>query len=145
MPMQEMRVQSLGWEDPLGKEMATHSNILLWETPQTEEPGKLQSVGLQEGQTQLSDSNNNSFERIIIESIQSSVICETNWFSPICWIVYSLPISMLYPFCPKQGFPICNSFLGGGLSTPLTLIPLVLDSRMRMAVKNLRLTLFLFF
>ena len=67
-----------GGGDPLGKEMATHSNILLWETPQTEEPGKLQSVGLQEGQTQLSDSNNNSFERIIIESIQSSVICETN-------------------------------------------------------------------
>ena len=113
--MQEMRVWSLGREDPLGKEMATHSNILLWETLQTEEPGELQSMGLQEGQTQMSDSNNN-FERIIIESIQSSVICETNWFSPICWVVNSLSISMLYPFCPKQGFPICNRFFFGGVA-----------------------------
>ena len=37
--MQEMRVQSLGREDPLEREMATHSNILAWETPWTEEPG----------------------------------------------------------------------------------------------------------
>ena len=37
--MQETRVQSLGWEDPLEKEMATHSSILAWEIPWTEEPG----------------------------------------------------------------------------------------------------------
>ena len=42
--MQEMRVQSLGREDPLEREMATHSNILAWETPWTEEPGGLQSL-----------------------------------------------------------------------------------------------------
>ena len=42
---QETRVQSLGWEDPLEKEMATHSSILAWEIPWTEEPGRLQSVG----------------------------------------------------------------------------------------------------
>ena len=40
-------VQSLGWEDPLKKEMATHSSILAWEIPWTEEPGRLQSMGLQ--------------------------------------------------------------------------------------------------
>ena len=39
--MQEAHVQSLGWEDPLEKEMATHSNILSWEIPWTEEPGGL--------------------------------------------------------------------------------------------------------
>ena len=39
-----MRVQSLGWEDPLEKEMATHSSILAWKIPQTEEPGRLQSM-----------------------------------------------------------------------------------------------------
>ena len=39
--MQEMWVSSLGWEDPLEKEMATHSSILAWEIPQTEEPGRL--------------------------------------------------------------------------------------------------------
>ena len=44
---QETRVQSLGQEDPLEKEMATHSSILAWETPWTEEPGGLRSKGLQ--------------------------------------------------------------------------------------------------
>ena len=45
--MQEAGVQSLGWEDPLEKEMATHSSILAWEIPWTEEPGGLQSMGSQ--------------------------------------------------------------------------------------------------
>ena len=43
--MQEMRVQSLGWEDPLEEGMAIHSNILAWEIPWTGEPGLLQSMG----------------------------------------------------------------------------------------------------
>ena len=45
-----MKVQSLGWEDPLEKEMVTHSGILAWEIPWTEEPGGLQSVGSQKSQ-----------------------------------------------------------------------------------------------
>ena len=45
--MWETWVQSLGQEDPLEKEMATHSNILAWEIPWTEEPGKLQFIGSQ--------------------------------------------------------------------------------------------------
>ena len=45
--MQESRVQSLGREDPLEKEMATHSSVLAWETPWTDEPGRLQFIGLQ--------------------------------------------------------------------------------------------------
>ena len=45
--MQETQVQSLGWEDPLEKEMATHSSILAWKILWTEEPGGLQSMGLQ--------------------------------------------------------------------------------------------------
>jgi len=45
--MQEMWVQSLGWEDPLEKEMATHCSILAWEIPWIEEPGGLQSMGSQ--------------------------------------------------------------------------------------------------
>ena len=44
--MQETQVQSLGGEDPLEKEMATHSSILVWRIPWTEEPGGLQSMGL---------------------------------------------------------------------------------------------------
>ena len=45
--MQETWVQSLGWEDPLEKGMATHSSILAWRIPWTEEPGVLQSIVLQ--------------------------------------------------------------------------------------------------
>ena len=45
--VQGTQVQSQGWEDPLEKEMATHSSILEWRTPQTEEPGRPQSMGSQ--------------------------------------------------------------------------------------------------
>ena len=45
--VQETQVRSLGWEDPLEKEMATHSSILAWRIPWTEEPGGLQSMGSQ--------------------------------------------------------------------------------------------------
>ena len=46
--MQETWVVSLGWKDPLEKEMATHSSILSWEIPWIEEPGRLQGMGMQE-------------------------------------------------------------------------------------------------
>ena len=45
--MQETRVQSLGWEDPLEKEMAAHSSTLAWRIPGTAEPGRLPSMGSQ--------------------------------------------------------------------------------------------------
>ena len=45
--MRETGVRSLGWEDPLEKEMATHSSTLAWKIPWTEEPGGLQSMGSQ--------------------------------------------------------------------------------------------------
>ena len=54
MPMQDTWIQSLEKEDPLEKEMATHSSILAWEIPWTEKPGELQSIGLQKSWTQLS-------------------------------------------------------------------------------------------
>ena len=53
--LQETGVQSLGWEDPLEEELATHFSILTWEIPWTEEPGGLQSIWLQKSWTQLSD------------------------------------------------------------------------------------------
>ena len=46
--MQETWVQSLGWKDPLEKQMANHSSILAWRIPKTEDPGGLQSIGSQE-------------------------------------------------------------------------------------------------
>ena len=45
--MQETWVRSLGWEDPLEKEKATHSSVLAWRIPWTEKPGGLQSIGLE--------------------------------------------------------------------------------------------------
>ena len=54
LTMWETHVRSLGLEDPLEKEMATHSSILAWKIPWTEEPGGLQSMGLQKSRTQLS-------------------------------------------------------------------------------------------
>ena len=53
--LQETLVQYLGQEDPLQKEMATHSSILAWEIPWTEEPGGLQCTGVTKSWTQLSD------------------------------------------------------------------------------------------
>ena len=49
--MQETWVRFMDWEDPLEKERATHSNILAWRIPWTEEPGGLQSMGPQESDT----------------------------------------------------------------------------------------------
>ena len=49
--MQETWVRSLGWEDPLEKEVTTHSSVLAWEVPWTEEPGRLPSMGSQKGRT----------------------------------------------------------------------------------------------
>ena len=52
--MQQTQVPSLGWKDPLEKEMGTHSSILAWEIPCTEEPGRLQSMeSVTKSQTRL--------------------------------------------------------------------------------------------
>ena len=51
LAMLENWVRSLGWEDPLGKEMATYSSILAWRIPWIEEPGGLQSMGRKESDT----------------------------------------------------------------------------------------------
>ena len=55
LQMQETRVLSLGWGDPLEEEIATDSSILAWEIPRTEKPGGLQSMGSQKSQTGPSD------------------------------------------------------------------------------------------
>ena len=56
MPVvQETWVRSLGWKDPLEKEMATHSSVLAWKISWTQEPGGLQSTGVSKNQAGLSD------------------------------------------------------------------------------------------
>ena len=63
--MQETWVQSLGWEDPLEEGMATHSSILAWEIPWTEEPNGLQSTGSQRVEHNWSDSMHTNTQTII--------------------------------------------------------------------------------
>ena len=63
-----MQYQSLGWEDPLEQEMATHSTIPAWKFPWTEKPGGLQSMGLQKSQIKLRDNNNNYVSNTILET-----------------------------------------------------------------------------
>ena len=60
--MQEIQVWSLDQEDPLEKEMATHSRLLAWEIPWTEEPGRLQSVDLESDTTEQLNNNSNYVE-----------------------------------------------------------------------------------
>ena len=61
---QETLVQSLGWEDPLEKEMATHFGILAWENPWTEEPGGLQSTGSQRARQDLEAKHHHQVRRV---------------------------------------------------------------------------------
>ena len=58
--VQETQVQPLGWEDPLEKKIATHSSILAWRIAWTEEPGGLQSMGLQKEVDMTEQFNNNN-------------------------------------------------------------------------------------
>jgi len=60
-----MQFQTLGWEDSLEKEMATHSSILTWEIPWAEEPGRLESMGLQKSWTQLSNTTTITMNQVV--------------------------------------------------------------------------------
>ena len=75
--MRETQVQSLGWEDPLEKEIAIHSSILAWKIPWMEEPGRLQSIGLEELDT-TSQLNNNHHPKIYHLSHFNSVDLSTS-------------------------------------------------------------------
>ena len=72
--MRETWVRSLGWEDPLEKEMATHSSTLACRIPWIEEPGRLQPAGLQTVGTRLSD-----FTYLLMV-----ILCVTEGDSPVC-------------------------------------------------------------
>ena len=83
--MQKTQVWSLGQEDPLEKEMTTSSSILAWEIWWTEEPGGLQSTGLQKNWTQRSDQN---FSNTNI-NVPSSVLWATvDSFQLVCAVDY---------------------------------------------------------
>ena len=74
--MKETRVGSLGQEDPLEEEMATHSSILAWETPWTEEPGRLHLMGLQKRHDleikQLQQTKKHNFQTCLDENVHEN-------------------------------------------------------------------------
>ena len=80
--MQEMRVRSLGWEDPLEKEIATHSCILAWEIPQTEEPGRPWSMGVTESDTTGLLNNNKMHVCVYIYIVGYYLAIEKNEILP---------------------------------------------------------------
>ena len=73
LPMQETQVRTLGQEDPLKKEMATHSSILAWEISWTEEPGRLQSMGSQE--LDRTERVNNKKFPLLLQNILTASTC----------------------------------------------------------------------
>ena len=103
--VQETRVQSLGWEDPLEKGMATQSSILAWRIPWTEEPCELQSTGLQRGKhnCKLPNTHTHAHPTLLvavkISTLQSSSV--TQWCSTLC-----NPVD-----CSMPGLPVHHQLL----------------------------------
>ena len=115
--MQETQAQSLGWEDPLEKEMATCSNILVWKIPWVEEPGRLQSTGLQRVEhvwvTELAQSEKLQWRKPLDFTLVG--VEENTWWIGCFWvsglsdhknsgIKTSLVVEWLTPCSQSRGF-----------------------------------------
>ena len=106
--MRETWVWSLGWEDPLEKEMATHSSILAWRIPWTEEPGRLQSTGSQRvGHGWVTSLSFSSFFTSVWDECNCAVVWaffgiaflwdwNENWPFPVLWPLLSFPNLLTY-------------------------------------------------
>ena len=109
--IQETRVWSLGWEGPLEKKMATHSSILTWEIPWTEEPGRLQSMG---SQRIRHDWATNSFtlpEPIILPFCSSSSWIYQPQQSTPCMLSWFLLVHIIQVIQVPQHLGVNNPFL----------------------------------
>ena len=78
-----MRVQSLGWEDPLEEDMTTHSSILAWRIPWTEETGRLQSVG-SESRTELTTTMI-VWASLVAQSVKNLPAVQETWVQSLSW------------------------------------------------------------
>ena len=103
----EMWVQSLGWEDPQEQEMAPHSSLLAWEIPWAEEPGGLQSIGLQIVRHDLATKppppqmHSVSFYAVIFLGVWATPSCSLRQISMYCIICVcsSFKKGLLSPIC----------------------------------------------
>ena len=97
LEMQETQVQSLGWEDLLKKEMATHCSILAWKIPQTEEPGGVQSIGSQRVGL------NRATNTLWMVSFDKKTFFKFSW-SPIC-LLFLLSTNCAFGVISKKSLP----------------------------------------
>ena len=120
--MQETRVQFLGWEDLLEKGMATHSNILAWRIPWTEEPGGLHTVhGVAESRTGLRDSHTHTYTFVGVTSQPSTLL----WLGPLWSLVLgSRPVlqprlrPVVYGFAQVHSLSVSPWTIWGPLGPP---------------------------
>ena len=102
--MQEMFVGSLNREDPLEKETTTYSSILAWEIPWIWDPGGLQSMELQNGQTQLQNgqtqlSNDNHIDLLIVSCKEGSYCVFSIFLKAIALVLYKLRLKQICQIC----------------------------------------------
>ena len=112
LPKQETWVWSLGQEDPLEKEMATHSSILAWEIPQTEEPGGLQSMGSQRIRHDWATKQQQHLRTWL--TIQKSISPKRCWMNPGNAHEIRMKAGVWAPQRVMQGFMLltCSPLLG---------------------------------
>ena len=108
---QETRVQSLGWEDPLEEGITTHSYILAWRIPWTEEPGRLQSIGWQRVGHDWSDwacrnaNKHSNVNKMYIDLIQYQVQHWIRYFMLMSWgLLWWLRQERICLQCERPGF-----------------------------------------
>ena len=100
-------MQSLVWEDPLEKDMATDSSILAWKIPWTEKPDRLQSMGLQKNWTQLSDSVQFSHVQLFVTPWTTA--CQANQSITNPWSL--LKFMCIDSVMPSNHLVLCHSVI----------------------------------
>ena len=113
--MQETQVQSLGWENPLEKGMVTHSSILTWRIPWTEEPGGLPSIGsqrLRHNWSNLSGSINRTWSFLMVQWLRIHLATQGTRVqtlgperSHMAWRSKAHELRLLKPVCLEPLFP----------------------------------------
>ena len=94
--MWEIWVQSLGQEDPLEKEMATHSSLVAWRIPWTEEPGRLQSMGSQRVRHDRATNTHTRKVHVAATEVSYKIVL-LSWKDPLCFTLFNhflLPLNL---------------------------------------------------